>query len=389
MATKTVPITGSVLQWAREEAFLTEADLAERLGLPVRDVEEWEAGESYPTRGQFTKLGKVLKRPSAVFFLPTPPIAAGMPTALRRAPGLGGHRLGPEEAQQIRRARRIQKITSWALRDVGEEPVALRRYGVRDDHIGPADEERAGSGVTVADQLAWPSPYQAFRAWRSLLERRGLLVLQLTMGKGKIRGFGVWDDYTPLVAVNTAYDPTARIFTLFHEVAHLLTRTDAACRSFVKPDRHDRDAERWCERFAACFLLPEEGLRKVASDKRYGLTVSSPTSHPQKARLIANRFSVSTRATAIRLQEIGLVNSDLYTTVELQLADRDWNTATGGDGGGRTAVEKRIGQLGSRVVGILLSAADRGRMNTRDLTDYLELKTGEVMDLKKLLPRPG
>ena len=197
-----------------------------------------------------------------------------------------------------------------------------------------------------------------------------------------IRGFGAWDEYAPLVAVNTAYHPTARIFTLFHEVGHLLTRTDAACQSFVIPDGHDIEAERWCERYAASFLLPEADLRKAAEG--YCISPDSPTTDPDKARLIANRFSVSTRATAIRMQEIGLAEPSLYGLVASQLAERDWNISSGG-GGGQTSAKKRLGQLGTRIPEMLLDAADRERLTIRDLADLLQLKTGQLDDLKEII----
>lgn len=382
MAVKNVPISGSVLGWAREEAGFTRLDLAERAKLSVEDIKAWETGAGLPTKGQFSTLVKILKRPSAVFFLPEPPLSAGMPTALRRAPGLGAHKLGPDEMHQIRWARRLQEIMSWVLKDDGQNPAALDQYSVRSNPVELADLDRKRSGIPTAEQLAWPSPSTAFRAWRRYLEEQSVLVLQLSMGKNNIRGFGAWDEYAPLVAVNTAYHPTARIFTLFHEVGHLLTRTDAACQSFVLPDGHDIEAERWCERYAASFLLPEAELRKVAEG--YGISPDSPTTDPDKARLIANRFSVSTRATAIRMQEIGLAEPSLYGAVASQLAERDWNISSGG-GGGQTSAKKRLGQLGTRIPKMLLDANDRERLTIRDLADLLQLKTGQLDDLKGLL----
>lgn len=382
MAVKNVPISGSVLGWTREEAGFTRLGLAERAKLSVEDIKAWETGAGLPTKGQFSTLVKILKRPSAVFFLPKPPLSAGMPTALRRAPGLGAHKLGPDEMHQIRWARRLQEIMSWVLKDDGQNPAALDQYSVRSNPVELADLDRKRSGIPTAEQLAWPSPSTAFRAWRRYLEEQSVLVLQLSMGKNNIRGFGAWDEYAPLVAVNTAYHPTARIFTLFHEVGHLLTRTDAACQSFVLPDGHDIEAERWCERYAASFLLPEADLRKVAEG--YCISPDSPTTDPDKARLIANRFSVSTRATAIRMQEIGLAEPSLYGLVASQLAERDWNISSGG-GGGQTSAKKRPGQLGTRIPEMLLDAADRERLTIRDLADLLQLKTGQLDDLKGLL----
>ena len=117
-----------------------------------------------------------------------------------------------------------------------------------------------------------------------------------------------------MVAVNTAYHPTARIFTLFHEIGHLLTRTDAACLRFILPGDPETGPERWCERFSASFLMPEAALRSTAS--HYGIDESRHVSSVHTARRIANRFKVSARAASIRLQELGLAPPTLYKAVE-------------------------------------------------------------------------
>ncbi len=387
MEARTVPITAEVLAWARKEAGLTQVELAERARFDVEWVQAWENAEARPTKGQFSKLVAALKRPSALFFLPEPPVEAGMPTTFRSAQALGDHRLGPDETRQIRWARRLQELAAWILRDADSFQIRLDQYRPGQDPIKIAAVERSKSGISTADQLAWSNPSEAFRAWRSHLEDQGILVMQLSMGKNNIRGFGAWNDYAPLVAVNTAYHPTARIFTLFHEVAHLLTRTDAACQNFVVPSQKDQSVERWCERFAASYLLPEEALKTVAAN--YGATPDSPTADADTARLIANRFSVSTRATAIRLQETGIAEKTLYSAVVSQLAARDWNDASGGGGGGEPASEKRIRQFGTRLPGALLEAASRGRLTIRDLADHLALNTGQLDDLKGLLNEPG
>lgn len=384
MARTTVPISGAVLGWARLEAGLTEDELAARTKVTTDVVEAWEANTAKPTRGQFTQLVKALKRPSALFFLPTPPTNAGMPTALRRAPALGTHQLGIEEARQIRWARRLQEAAAWALEDEGAPEVDIAKISMSTDPGAAANETRSRSAITIEEQLAWGSASEAFRSWRSYLEDLDVLVLQLSMGKGNIRGFSAWDNHAPLVAVNTSYHPTARTYTLLHEFAHLITRTDAACQSFVLPGAHDASAERWCEQFAASFLLPTAGLRSVAA--KYEITSVTPTGDPDKARLIGNRFSVSARATAIRLENLGLGVKGLYAAVAKQMSHLDWADSTsGGGGGGQPASQRRLGQLGSRIPATLIAAAARGKMNTRDLADHLHLKTGQLEDLKGLL----
>ena len=387
MADNAVPITAAVLTWAREEACLSQAELAQRASLDLDLIQSWETARTCPTKGQFSKLLDILKRPSALFFLAEPPRDSGMPTTLRSAPALGEHKLGPEEARQIRWARRLQELTSWVLRDAGSPKAELNRYQTNEAPFDIAEIERSQSGIAAEEQRSWSSAAAAFRSWRSHLEDQSILVMQLSMGTKNIRGFGVWDDYAPLVAVNTAYHPTARIFTLFHEVGHLLTRSDAACQSFVVPGGQDGTVERWCEQFAAAFLLPIKELVEVAS--RYGVTVATRTSDPDKARLIASKFSVSACAAAIRLQEAGLAERTLYSAVASQLANRDWNESSGGGGRGPSSAERRMIQFGNRLPDTLLTAANRGRITTRDAADHLQLTTGQLKDLQGLVDARG
>jgi Zn-dependent peptidase ImmA (M78 family)/DNA-binding XRE family transcriptional regulator len=383
MARREVPITGSVLAWAREEAGLSPADVAEVLHVDVRTIESWESGATLPGRGQFTKLAELLRRPTALFFLPEPPSRAGLPTSLRSAPGLMGHRLSKEEVRQIRWARRLQEIVGWVLRDEDSAPVTLPQFSPNGSSLDAAATVRQLLGVTPAEQLAWESPSEALRSWREVLEGRGILVVQLQLGRESLRGFSAWDDRAPIVGVNTAYHPTARIFTLFHEIGHLVTRTDAACLRFIVPGDPEVGTERWCERFAAEVLIPADVLRSVAS--RLGVREGVQVDDVETARRIAGRFKVSTRAASLRLQELQLAAPSLYGMVVRELADRDWNAQGGGSGSGQPAPEKRLRELGTRVPEILINAAEDGRITRSDLSDYLNLTTGQVDDLRSLV----
>lgn len=381
MTRQTVPINGSVLEWARQEAGLTVAALAGNLKVEPDVVLSWESNEAKPSKGQFTKLVDRLKRPSAVFFLPQPPQTSALPTAFRRAPGLHGHDLGTEELKHIRRARRLQQIAEWAQRDADQPAVDFPRATTSDNASTVGTAFRDYLGLTIETQLAWKTASEASREWRKHLEDVGVLVLQLSMGKSSVRGFSAWSDRAPLVALNTAYHPTARIYTLLHEAAHLVTRTDSACFDFVAPSSHDQALERWCEQFAAAVLLPALTVRQhVAASVGHGAQVTDVAT----VRQLANRFKSSSRAMSLRLQELGLAPATMYAAVVHALSSYDWNDA-GGGGGGQPRVEKRLGELGPRAIDILMSASDRGRLHQRDLADHLRLTASQVDDLRVML----
>ena len=387
MPTQGVPISGSVLAWARAESGLSQSELAESLKVSPDEVASWERGAALPGRGHFSKLAKVLERPSAVFFLPEPPSRSAVPTSFRDAPGLSDHRLGKDEIRWIRRSRRLQDLLSWVQQDSGAEPVTLPTAAPGQAPETIVQEFRELLAVPVETQLDWDSASDAFRGWRSALESVGVVVLQLSLGREGIRGFSAWDDFAPLVAVNTAYHPTARVFTLFHEVGHLLRRDDAACLRFMRPGDAEAGIERWCERFSAKLLVPREALSEIAG--RYGVTPTAPVPDVQTARLISQRFHVSTRAGSLRLLELGLAPEGFYGRVESELAALDWNKGGGGGGKSPAAPERRLGEVGTRTASILLEASQRRRLSRLDLADYLRLNTSQLDDFQSLLSDVG
>ena len=381
MATQAVNVTGAVLSWARDQAGLSVEELARELTLAPEQIASWESEESHPTRGQVTKLAEILKRPSAVFLLTDAPSGASLAPSLRSAPGLGGAPLRSRDLRAIRQRQRVQTMLSWCISDRGDPPVDLPRLDTGIDAATAGEDARARSRIGLEEQMGWKNDGEAFRAWRAALERQGVFVQQSSLGRGGLRGFSVWDDHAPLVVVNSAYHPTARSFTLMHEFGHLLNGSAAACMHFVDPADAGRMAERWCERFAASYLVPAKALAEEAA--RHGITRSAPASEPGTVRRIANRFRVSGRAMAIRLTDVDLGVPELYGTFMAWMGQRDWNE--GGGGSGEQRIEKRRRELGVQTIQTFLTAFESGRLNLRDLTDYLGLSPNEIDDLTAAL----
>lgn len=73
---KSVPITPAVLTWAIEQSGYTRGQIAAKLGVDAAKVDAWEKGVEKPNLTSFKKIAYVLKRPSALLFLPDPPSMA-------------------------------------------------------------------------------------------------------------------------------------------------------------------------------------------------------------------------------------------------------------------------------------------------------------------------
>jgi Zn-dependent peptidase ImmA (M78 family) len=160
-------------------------------------------------------------------------------------------------------------------------------------------------GMTFADQEECPAPREAFNLWRQKLEALGILVFQVQgVAVEEMRGFALPNDFAPVVVVNSADSANAKIFTLLHEVSHLLLGESAITGSgeFETEFSGGQDEERFCNRVAAETIIPEENLR---SRIRPDWDLESG----EVLKLLSKAYKVSQSVIAIRLSEIGLIDA--------------------------------------------------------------------------------
>ena len=366
------PINHEVLQWAVAESGYPAADIAAHLKIDGAEFESWLAGVGGPTRGQFTKLANKLRRPKSIFFLPEPPEANALPPNLRRAVGRTQRDLAADELLQVRRARRLQRLLSLLARDRQDSPVVMPALSASEDPVAAGTSLRRWLGVTIEEQLGWASPGEAFGSWREAAERGGVVVMQLRLGSGGLRGFALAGEYAPLAAVNTRENVQARIFTLLHELAHLASATQAACLESARDAEH---VERWCDEASSAAVLPRDALRRAVAE--LGRTAGPDL---ELVRTIAARFSVSLRATAVALIRAELADDWLYGEVEQGAPTGDYDKGFA-RGGGQRAPRLRLREVGPRAARVVLSAMDGDRLSELEARRYLRLDGTELAEL--------
>lgn len=364
MARKTeVPITPSVVKWAIAESGLSLGEVASGTGVEEQDLQRWLAAGGKPSVTEVKQLAKTLHRQVAVFLLPAPPREDPVHVQFRHPIGARSSRaLTADERRFLRRARRLQSAQRWLEGELGQEPPDIPEFNSSTTSDAAASDWRARLDITVDTQLAWRSASAAFDAWRNAVEATGVTVVQFSMGTESCRGFSLWDEWAPLIAVNTAWTDEARVFTLFHELGHLLTRTNSACAAAPAVPHAGDPSERWCEAFAAGVLIPRESLSSVT--RVDSLPVLSS---------IARRLHVSLRATAIRLIEAGKASWSLYDAIPA-VSDAK---KRGGGGTGRNRREIREDEFGSRVTDIFVSAVQREIISESQALDFLDIPSSE------------
>jgi Zn-dependent peptidase ImmA (M78 family)/transcriptional regulator with XRE-family HTH domain len=364
-----VPVTPSVVKWAVEHSGYTLDALALAIGVSPEALRAWATGQLRPKLGELRKLASQLDRPLATFLLPEPPQPSLPPVEFRSLPKSGHRSLYPVELLRLREAARLQRILAWIMRELQYEKPTLPSLRNSADPVAAAAKTRVRLGISSERQQGWHSSSAALRDWRAMLENSGVFVLMLPLGDQACRGFSLWDDYAPLIAANTTWNPEARIFTLFHEYGHVLTRTPSACvdGSSRPPSKRDDPTERWCERFASSVILPPEDLRRylLSQGWRRGQNITQL----EVVRGAARHFKASLRATTISLIELGVADSSLYGA----LPHGTDGQHDGGGGAGRSRTQIKRDQYGGRTFETFSSALRREVVSHGDVLDYLDV----------------
>lgn len=380
-----VPITGSVLRWARLEAGLTRDALASKVkGATAAVIEAWEDETAHPTKTQFRALVGALKRPSAIFFAPEPPEPTPVAVAFRRNEKTA-NAVSPDELNQVRTARQHQLIAEWLINE-GNIRERSSLPSVPDPSLATArwiaEDVRSTLGISFQQQCSFGTASSALREWKNAAESvLNVLIFQMQFPRTarNTRGFSLPSEDAPVVVLNTTFNEQARIFTLFHEIAHLVLGDAAVCDAW-RTRKTRSEHERWAEEFSAELLLPAKEFSDVVRAKR----ASSSRLTVADVKSIARLTNVSARAVALRCIELSLATWALYEDVVEEIPNVDYKEE-GGGGGGETTPYKRLREVGTRWPSLIFKARDEDLIGHYDVLKYLDMNTSQAKELEAAL----
>jgi len=367
-----------LLRWARETAGLGVTEVARRLS----KVDRWEQGIERPTVRQLETLSDLYKRPLASFFLPTPPIEPPPPNDFRDLPGDKPRMLSKKVRLAMRKARRTQRLYVELNEELAiARPPSLPQISLSGEVETQAIDFRRFIGISLQEQFAWADAYEAFRRWRIATEAIGALVLQLNMPVIEARGFSLSEGPIPTIVVSSSDAIHGRIFTLFHELGHLLLNSGGICipdpTGLAEPNQQ---VEQFCNHFAGAFLVPLDALR---SQPNLNQLPSAPQELDERLERAARAFKASRQVILRRLLVAGVIRGELFRHTMNRWLSSEPPPERGG--GGQRPAAKVISQLGAGFVSRVLEAHGRGLITSGDLADYLSLNLKHLPALNKLV----
>ncbi|MCF4099314.1 XRE family transcriptional regulator [Maritalea mediterranea] len=373
--TEAMPITPEIVTWARERAGYS----IESLTSDFRRIAAWEAGDALPSYPQLEKMAEKFKVPVAVFFFPEPPDVPRIEETFRT---LGPHQIA-EIPPRIRLLLRKAKSFQMSLEELHSGRNPAERLITRDLAFRPtqpieniAVAVREYLGVTIEQQFEWRNVETALDNWRKALLEVGINVFKDQFRAADFSGFCLYDEEFPIIYVNNTTAKSRQIFTLFHELAHLLFHTsgiDSRDDGFIEQLRGDNQRiEVICNNFAAYFLVPEENFDAALT----GLPPTEAT-----ASELAQLFSVSRECIFRKLLDKGLV-----TRVEYETAADRW-AKQGHRGSGGDYYRTKISYLGPEYINFAFGKYYQNHINYDELADILDTKPKNLDRLEEYLSR--
>ena len=359
-------VNPKMLVWARESARMEIETAAKKARVSPERIELWERGEGRPTINQLRKLGNAYKRPIAVFYLPEPPLDFQAMRDFRRLPGGGEGGESSELIFEIRSARNRREVAAELFRAIGEEPPEFPlEASLGDDVERLASEIREFLLVDVNDQIAWKSGYDSFNNWRAALENAGVFVFQASgVEVSEARGFSISDASLPVIVVNIKDSVNGRIFTLFHELAHIMLREEGMC------DLHDDDRyEAFCNGVAAATLMP---INQILDEEVVLPKTAASVWNDTEIKYLANRYGVSEEAALRRMLSLERTTASFYAKKREQY--REQYIGRKGKRGPVPPFRKTISRVGYAFAKLVLSNYYQDYITASDVSDFLEVR---------------
>ena len=333
------PVAGvqpSVIRWARESMGMSIEDVAHKLKRSSEQVRAWESegSASSPTYAQLESLAyKVFKRPLAIFFLPAPPDEIQPTREFRTLPDADLQTLNADTYVQVRKAHAYQ-IT---LKEVFDGRNPGERSIVRDVALDmqlsvetQASSVRKALGISLEDQLGWKTDELALKRWREAVEAHGIFVFKAPFKQKDISGFCLLDADFPLIYLNNGTTKTRQIFSLLHELAHLLLNVSGISKfeqSYMsRLPVAERRLEQFCNKVAAEILIPSADFGQQIA----GLPSDAESMQDHLYATLANRYGVSREAILRRLLDLERVSRAFYEQ-KAKLWASQKKAASGGD----------------------------------------------------------
>ncbi len=388
---KAVCPTPQVLKWARESSGYTIKEVAAKLkrkSITDQTISNWESGKDFPSYPQLESLAyKIYRRPLAVFFFPEPPDdESNIQRSFRTLPK-AVDQLGPNMRWIIRKARVMQLnvmelYKEYLKTDIQESNIFKDIQFTAQASINSlARKVRNYLNVSIEEQKKWAHQTGSFqnksdmalKKWREVIQSHGVFVFKDSFKEPNFSGFCLYDERFPIIYINNNESKNRQIFTLFHELAHILFRTsgfDPVDENYFRSQLKgaNQKIETICNEFAGAFLVPDESLPKQID--------------LNDIKKMANSYSVSQEVFLIRLLKNKIISNKIYNQIKQEITRQYQNAKSKKQSKGGNYYAAKETYLGKKYISLVFEKYYKNQISLDQLADFLNEKPGNALSFE-------
>lgn len=381
MGSPIIRIEPSVLIWARESIGMTVPEVADKLDKEPHAILQWEKGKDLPSMAQLEKLAySVYKRPLAVFFLPKPPFETTPKQDFRTLPEKDLSKLSRPLRLFVRKAKHHQLILRQIFdnKNPAENPLHKEfKFRVSNNVESTAERLRDHLRITNELQRDFKNSEEAFKFYRGVVEKHGIYVFQYPFTDA--RGFSLMDREFPVIVLNSSDTWNGRIFTLVHELCHILFNTGGVFTDH-ELKKNINKVEIFCNQFASAFILPANVLIHDSLVEQHGKKEWPETILQE----IANTYKVSKEVVLRKLLDLNKTTQAFYKKMRTKwLNDFSIEKEARKKNKGGSYHTTNLSHLGKNYVAGVLTSWHEGKLTESQVADILEVKINRIKDYEK------
>jgi Zn-dependent peptidase ImmA (M78 family) len=218
----------------------------------------------------------------------------------------------------------------------------------------------------------------ALKIWRKAIEDKGVFVFKDTFKQREISGFCLDHPELPVVMINNSVTKTRQIFSLLHELNHILMGRRAISTFSEEPlDRlppSESRIERFCNRVAAEVLVPGADFKVQTAD----LPNNLEDYDDGLFATLAARYRVSREVVLRRFRDADRVSQRFY-----EQRKRKWDGQTGRqEGSGGNFYATRSTYLSERLMREVFSRYGHRQITIDEAADFMGVKPKHVDELE-------
>ena len=374
-------VNNKILVLARNFNNFTIEDVSKHMNVKNDKIIEWESGLKYPTIKQAMKLAKFYRFAFAVFYLHTPPEEKNRIKQV-------DYRKDLKKNNEV-----FSRELKWFIEDIQDRRDLMieifnqekKEIFILTDFFNESSDIssialfiRNFLGIDYNSQKNKNNEKEFLNYLIDNLEKKQFLIFNaVKVQSSEMRGLSLSYETFPIIGLNQKDTVHARIFTLIHELTHVLLRKSSVCNDMNVKD--NKSIESFCNNVAGLTLVDSYDLLN------HNIILKNKNIELDDLSIFSKNFKVSKEVILYRLKELNLIDKNKYLEYNLIIKNQynDSKNSVSSEKFLPEVVDK-LSQLGIFYTRSIFEAYENGIFTLRDVSNnLLNLKIKNFSTMQK------